>query len=144
MHPHDGRDAPGGMRRRTEALVRHYLDRARPDGRASWAPESGRRAACGSIELSFAVVAGSDGRSGPATVDYYAVRVPGFLVEYDNTQNGAESHPRGLARAGERLAASATCWRRHYSGGPPAGLGVAGGSGLDVRPPRAPAPGSRS
>jgi hypothetical protein len=63
-------------------LVRHYLDRARPEvSAAEWA----RIRTAGLDDVRFAW-AGPDvaGRG-----HYYAVHGPGFLVEYDNTQDGA-------------------------------------------------------
>jgi hypothetical protein len=87
----DVRSVPAGVRhadlgppRRAamERLIRHYLDRARPEvADETWA----RILAAGLGDASFAW-AGSDalGRG-----HYYAVRGPTFLIEYDNTQNGA-------------------------------------------------------
>jgi hypothetical protein len=62
--------------------VRHYLDRARPEVAAG---EWERIRAAGLDDVRFAW-AGPDvaGRG-----HYYAVCGPGFLVEYDNTQDGA-------------------------------------------------------
>ncbi len=65
-----------------ERLVRHYLDRARPEvGDAEWE----RIVAAGLGGVAFAW-AGPDARG---KGHYYAIHGPGFLIEYDNTQNGA-------------------------------------------------------
>ena len=65
-----------------EGLLRHYVDRARPDvADAAWA----RIAAGGLGDVTFAW-------SGPEALGhghYYAVRGPSFVIEYDNTQDGA-------------------------------------------------------
>ncbi len=77
---HDALDA--AQRDALERLIRHYLERARPEiSAAEWK----RMSATGLADATFAW-AGSDvaGRG-----HYYAVRGPGFLVEYDNTQDGA-------------------------------------------------------
>jgi hypothetical protein len=72
--------APGqaGLQR----LLRHYVDRARPDvADAAW----DRITAAGLGDVSFAW-------SGPEAVGhghYYALRGPTFVIEYDNTQDGA-------------------------------------------------------
>lgn len=63
-------------------LVRHYLDRVRPEVAAA---EWERIRAAGLDEVRFAWA----GPDVPGRGHYYAVRGPGFLVEYDNTQNGA-------------------------------------------------------
>jgi hypothetical protein len=64
------------------ALVRHYLDRVRPEVAAvEWA----RIHAAGLDDVTFAWA----GPDAPGRGHYYAVRGPGFLVEYDNTQNDA-------------------------------------------------------
>jgi hypothetical protein len=63
-------------------LVRHYLDRARPEvAAAEW--ERIRSAGLDDVRFAWA------GPDVPGRGHYYAVRGPGFLVEYDNTQNGA-------------------------------------------------------
>jgi len=65
-----------------ERLIRHYLERSRPEVAATaWE----RILAAGLDEVTFAW-AGSDvlGRG-----HYYAIRGPSFVIEYDNTQNGA-------------------------------------------------------
>ena len=63
-------------------LVRHYLDRGRPEVAAA---EWDRIRAAGLDDATFAWA----GLDAPGQGHYYAVRGPGFLVEYDNTQNGA-------------------------------------------------------
>jgi hypothetical protein len=73
-------DDPG--REALVRLVRHYLDRARPEVAASeWA----RIRTAGLDDVRFAW-------AGPDVANrghYYAVRGPGFLIEYDNTLDGA-------------------------------------------------------
>jgi hypothetical protein len=65
-----------------EGLVRHYLGRARPEiAGAEW----DRIRSAGLEDVTFAWA----GPEFPGRGHYYAVRGPGFLVEYDNTQNGA-------------------------------------------------------
>jgi hypothetical protein len=65
-----------------ERLVRHYLDRLRPDAAAAaWDRVAG--SSLGDVTFAWA---GSDQ---PGSGHYYAVRGQTFLVEYDNTQNGA-------------------------------------------------------
>jgi hypothetical protein len=77
---YDGLDAPG--RERLERLISHYLGRA-PDevATADWE----RAVADGLAETTFAWA----GPSEPGRGHYYAVRGPRLLIEYDNTQNGA-------------------------------------------------------
>jgi hypothetical protein len=65
-----------------ERLVRHYIDRMRPDV-ADW--QWDRIVADGLGDVSFAWA----GPEEPGQGHYYAVRGPRFLIEYDNTQNGA-------------------------------------------------------
>jgi hypothetical protein len=67
---------------RFEVLIRHYLGRARDDVAAGdW-----RRAVVdGLAETTFAWA----GPTEPGRGHYYAVRGPRLLIEYDNTQNGA-------------------------------------------------------
>jgi hypothetical protein len=65
-----------------EGLIRHYLDRVRPEvADAAWdrvvAPDLG--------DVTFAW----SGAQAPGRRHYYAVRGPRFVIEYDNTQNGA-------------------------------------------------------
>jgi hypothetical protein len=65
-----------------ERLVRHYLDRVRSEvAAAAWQRILGD----GLGDVTFAW-AGSDT---PGRGHYYAVRGPQFVIEYDNTQNGA-------------------------------------------------------
>jgi hypothetical protein len=64
------------------ALIRHYLDRVRPEVAAA---EWGRIRAAGLDDVTFAWA----GPDTPGRGHYYAVRGPGFLVEYDNTQDDA-------------------------------------------------------
>jgi hypothetical protein len=65
-----------------ERLIRHYVGRARDEvATASWE----RILAAGLGDAMFAW-AGSDA---PGRGHYYAVRGPTFVIEYDNTQNGA-------------------------------------------------------
>jgi uncharacterized protein DUF3500 len=65
-----------------ERLIRHYVERVRPDvAGATWE----RTVAPGLGDATFAW-AGSDM---PGRGHYYAVRGPSFVIEYDNTQNGA-------------------------------------------------------
>ena len=75
-------DLGGSGRTALERLIRHYVDRAPPAvAEAAW----DRIVVAGLGDVTFAW-------SGPAAVGrghYYAVRGPNFVVEYDNTQNGA-------------------------------------------------------
>jgi hypothetical protein len=65
-----------------ERLVRHYLARASPAiAEAEW--ERIRAADLGSITFAWA------GSAEPGRGHYYAIRGPRLLIEYDNTQNGA-------------------------------------------------------
>ena len=65
-----------------ERLIRHYVGRARPELAAeTWE----RSVSAGLGDVTFAW-AGSDA---PGRGHYYAVRGPRFVIEYDNTQNGA-------------------------------------------------------
>ena len=73
-------DAAG--RAAVEGLVRHYIERFRPEIAVG---EWDRVGSAGLDDVSFAW-AGSDE---PGRGHYYAVRGPSFLIEYDNTQNGA-------------------------------------------------------
>lgn len=87
----DVRGVPNGIRHEQlevvqgdglERLIRHYLDRVRPDiADEEWE----RIRSAGLAPVTFAW-AGSDtaGRG-----HYYAIRGPSFLIEYDNTQDGA-------------------------------------------------------
>jgi uncharacterized protein DUF3500 len=75
-------DMPAEAQIRLETLIRHYLGRA-PDDVAA---EDWRRAvADGLAETTFAWA----GPVEPGRGHYYAVRGPRLLIEYDNTQNGA-------------------------------------------------------
>jgi hypothetical protein len=65
-----------------ETLIRHYLGRARDDVAAA---EWERIADAGLAAITFAWAGPIEPRRG----HYYAVRGPRFLVEYDNTQDGA-------------------------------------------------------
>ena len=65
-----------------ERLVRHYVERVRPDVAAT---EWERIASAGLEDVTFAWA----GPDEPGRGHYYAVRGPMFLVEYDNTQDGA-------------------------------------------------------
>jgi hypothetical protein len=65
-----------------ERLIRHYLQRSRPEvAEATWE----RIVAAGLGDATFAW-AGSDA---PGHGHYYAIRGSSFVIEYDNTQNGA-------------------------------------------------------
>ena len=87
----DPRDVPQGLRYADmddagraglEVLIRHYLGRAPDDvAAADWA----RAVADGLVETTFAWA----GSAEPGRGHYYAIRGPRLLVEYDNTQNGA-------------------------------------------------------
>ena len=71
---------PGG--RRSSGLLRYYVDRVRPEvADAAWA----QIADAGLAGVTFAWA----GPETPGRGHYYAIRGPGFVVEYDNTQNGA-------------------------------------------------------
>jgi hypothetical protein len=90
-----------------ERLVRHYLERADTDvAEAEWARIRG----AGLDGLTFAWAGPDD----PGRGHYYAIRGPSLLIEYDNTQNGA-NHIHAIWRDpandwGEDLLAS------HYRG----------------------------
>jgi hypothetical protein len=84
-------DVPAGIRHEDlgaaqrdglEGLIRHYLDRAGP---AVAEMEWERVRSAGLAGLTFAWA----GPDAPGRGHYYAVRGPSFLIEYDNTQNGA-------------------------------------------------------
>ena len=87
----DVRSVPAGIRHadlgatpRTglERLLRYYVDRVRAEvADAAWAGI----ADAGLGEVTFAWA----GPETPGRGHYYAIRGPGFVVEYDNTQNGA-------------------------------------------------------
>ena len=72
----------GEQRAALERLIRHYVDRARRDvAAAAW----DRIVAAGLGDVTFAWAGGDK----PGEGHYYAVRGPTFVIEYDNTQNGA-------------------------------------------------------
>ena len=77
---HDALDAPAQAA--LEALIRHYLDRARPEVAAT-AWEQVVDSGLGAVTFAWA------GPDAPGRGHYYAVRGPRTLIEYDNTQNGA-------------------------------------------------------
>ncbi|HEX5148359.1 MAG TPA: DUF3500 domain-containing protein [Candidatus Limnocylindrales bacterium] len=87
----DLRDVPSGIRYDQlesdqrdglERLIRHYLSRAdAPVADAEW--ERIRTAGLASLTFAWA------GPDEPGRGHYYAVRGPTLLIEYDNTQNGA-------------------------------------------------------
>ncbi len=87
----DLREVPAGIRHDQlevaqreglERLIRHYLDRADPEiAVAEW--DRIRAADLASVTFAWA---GSDR---PGRGHYYAIRGPSLLIEYDNTQNGA-------------------------------------------------------
>jgi hypothetical protein len=65
-----------------ERLIRHYVDRVRPEV----ADETWQRVVDTGIgDVTFAWA----GPDAPGRGHYYAVRGPSFVIEYDNTQNGA-------------------------------------------------------
>ena len=87
----DLRSVPAGVRHADmgpsrqatmERLIRHYVGRARPDVADAWWD---RIVAPGLGDLSFAWA----GSETPGRGHYYAVRGSTFVIEYDNTQNGA-------------------------------------------------------
>jgi hypothetical protein len=65
-----------------ESLIRHYLERADP---AIAAAEWDRVRAAGMDPVTFAWA----GPDAPGQGHYYAIRGPNLLIEYDNTQDGA-------------------------------------------------------
>jgi hypothetical protein len=80
----------GEQRGRLASLVRHYLERAAPELQAhSW----GRIERAGLEQLSFAW-AGPEARG---QGHYYAITGSTLLIEYDNTQNGA-NHIHSVVR----------------------------------------------
>jgi hypothetical protein len=75
-------DLDESQRGALERLIRYYLDRARFEvAEAAWA----RLLADGLDDVTFAWA----GPDEPGHGHYYAVRGSRFLIEYDNTQNGA-------------------------------------------------------
>jgi hypothetical protein len=105
-------DLGAGQRDSLERLVRHYLDRVRPDiANTEW--ERIRTAGLAPVTFAWA------GPDVPGRGHYYAVRGPTFLIEYDNTQNGGNHiHAvwRDLANdwGEDRLAAH---YRERHTGG---------------------------
>jgi hypothetical protein len=87
----DLRDVPSGIRydqfeeaqrAAMDRLIRHYLDRFHPDiAGGAWNRIAGTDLA--SITFAWA------GPDVPGRGHYYAIRGPSLLIEYDNTQNGA-------------------------------------------------------
>jgi len=64
-----------------ERLIRHHVERARPDvAEPLW---DRYQRDVGDVTFAWA------GSATPGHGHYYAVRSPGFVIEYDNTQNGA-------------------------------------------------------
>jgi len=75
-------DLGGPRQAALEGLIRHYLQRMRPEvAEPAWEGIAGD----GLGDATFAW-AGSDA---PGRGHYYAIRGPRFVIEYDNTQNGA-------------------------------------------------------
>jgi Protein of unknown function (DUF3500) len=75
-------DLDGLQRQALEGLIRHYLDRARHEvADAAW--ERLVDDGLGAVTFAWA------GRDEPGRGHYYAVHGTRFLIEYDNTQNGA-------------------------------------------------------
>jgi hypothetical protein len=112
---YDDLDVPG--RDRFERLVRHYLGRAADEvAAADW----DRIAGDGLDSTTFAWA----GPEEPGRGHYYAVHGPRFLIEYDNTQNGA-NHIHAVWRdlvndwGEDHLAA-------HYASRHPGGQGATG------------------
>ncbi len=72
----------GAQQADLERLIRHYLERSAPDVAASeW--ERVRAADLASVTFAWA------GPEEPSRGHYYAIRGPSLLIEYDNTQDGA-------------------------------------------------------
>ena len=65
-----------------ERLIRHYVDRLRPEI-ADWQWERIEADGLGDVTFAWA------GPQEPGRGHYYAVRGSRFMIEYDNTQNGA-------------------------------------------------------
>ena len=75
-------DLQGSQRDAFERLVQHYLGRATPSAaEAAWS----KLGEAGLANLAFAWA----GPEAPGQGHYYAVRGESLLIEYDNTQNGA-------------------------------------------------------
>ena len=103
-------DLGGPRRAALEGLIRHYVERVRPEvAESTW-----ERLAAGLGDVTFAW-AGSDA---PGRGHYYAVRGLTFVIEYDNTQNGA-NHIHAVWRdldndwGGDVLAAHVAAAHRH-------------------------------
>jgi Protein of unknown function (DUF3500) len=85
------RDVPSGIRhadlgrprqQALERLIRHFVDRLRPEvADAEWERVAGH--GLGDVRFAWA------GSEQPGRGHYYAIRGPSFVIEYDNTQNGA-------------------------------------------------------
>ncbi len=107
---HDELDPAG--RTALERLIRHYVDRSCADvAGADWSRLAD--AGLGSITFAWA------GPEAPGRGHYYAIHGPALLIEYDNTQNGA-NHIHAVRRDltndwGEDLLAA------HYRTGHPSG-----------------------
>jgi hypothetical protein len=90
-HRADVREIPTGIRfdqlegtqqEHVQGLIRHYLERADADvAVAEW--ERIRMAGLDGLTFAWA------GADQPGRGHYYAIRGPNLLIEYDNTQNGA-------------------------------------------------------
>ena len=77
-----------------EQLIQHYVGRLRPDvAEEAWARIEG--AGLGDITFAWA------GSGAPGRGHYYAILGPTFVIEYDNTQNGA-NHIHSVWRDLER------------------------------------------
>jgi Protein of unknown function (DUF3500) len=75
-------DLDTAQREALERLIRHFLDRARSDiAEAEWALIR----SSGLPPVTFAWA----GSEAPGRGHYYAIHGPAFLIEYDNTQDGA-------------------------------------------------------
>ena len=75
-------DVAGGGRASLERLIRHYVSRIRPDV----ADETWDRLVARNLD---AITFAWSGPEAPGRGHYYAVRGSDFVIEYDNTQNGA-------------------------------------------------------
>ena len=75
-------DMSGEHRARLVSLIRHYVDRTSDELSAyTW----GKIERAGFEPITFAWAGGEE----PGQGHYYAIKGPTFLIEYDNTQNGA-------------------------------------------------------
>ncbi len=72
----------GAQREKLVVLIQHYLKRSAPDLADN---EWDKIEAAGLESVTFAWA----GSSQPGQGHYYAIAGPGFMLEYDNTQNGA-------------------------------------------------------